>query len=233
VIAAVHPCSFVDFPGRLAAVIFTQGCDLRCRYCHNPSLCEPGRSNPAATVEFESFLRKRQGLLEGVVVTGGEPTLWNELSETLSLIRHFGFAVKLDSNGLHPRRVDTLLEQGLVDYLAVDVKAQPGARSQWLCGHGNQAELALETLTCAAARNLPHEARTTLVDGIHDLDSLTWIGTRLAQCGTRRWYLHGVHQAQVLDRTFSFSPPKASIVQSALKNASAIGLKVALRGQSF
>ena len=198
------------------------------RYCHNPSLHEPGRPNPAA-IEFEVFLKKRRGFLEGVVVSGGEPTLWDELPEVLSMIRCFGFAVKLDSNGLHPRKVSALLDQGLMDYLAVDVKAQPGAQSQWLCGHGYQAELALETLACAVARKLPHEARTTLVDGIHDLQALTWIGTRLAQCGTKRWYLQDVRGERVLDRTFPCVPPKVSIVQSAVKNARAVGLDIALR----
>ena len=232
-IASVQPCSFVDFPGRLAAVLFTQGCDLRCRYCHNPSLREPGHASYTAMVEFEGFLKKRRGFLDGVVVCGGEPTLWDELPELLSLIHQCGLFVKLDSNGLHPRRVNALLKQGLVDYLAVDVKAPPGMQSEWLCGHGHQAELALQTLACAVAYNLPHEARTTLVNGIHDLDSLTWIGTRLSLSGTKRWYLQDVRGERVLDKTCSLIPPKASIVQSALKDAKASGLQVVLRGQSI
>jgi pyruvate formate lyase activating enzyme len=222
----------MDFPGRLAAVIFTQGCDLHCRYCHNPALREPGRPNPTAMGEFEAFLKKRRGILDGVVVCGGEPTLWDELPELLSLIRRLGFAVKLDTNGMHPRQVRAILEQGLVDYLAVDVKAQPGARSQWLCGQKHQAERAMETLAFAAARNIHHEARTTIVRGIHDLNALAWIGARLARCGTKRWYLQDVRGEGVLDKSFSCVPPKASIVQSAVKNAKAFGLEVSLRGQA-
>lgn len=230
-IAALQPCSFVDFPGRLAAVVFTQGCDLRCRYCHNPSLRESCAPNAIALTAFEDFLKKRRGFLDGVVVCGGEPTLWNELPELLLLIRRYGLATKLDSNGMHADRVSALLEHGLVDYLAIDVKAPPGERSQWLCGHEHQAELALETLARAIAKNLPHEARTTVVEGIHDLDALAWIGARLAGCGVQRWCLQDVRGKQALDDTVDWIPPQLAIVESAAQLSRAIGLHVSLRGR--
>jgi pyruvate formate lyase activating enzyme len=219
----------MDFPGRLAAVVFTQGCDLCCRYCHNPSLRDRSQPNATTMVAFEEFLKKRRGFLEGIVVCGGEPTLWDELPVLLSFIHRLGFAVKLDTNGMHPRRIHALLEQNLIDYLAVDVKAQPGVVSQWLCGHGHQAEKAMETLACAKAKNLRHEARTTIIAGIHDLEALTWIGIRLAQIGTKRWYLQDVHSEGILDRTFPCVPPHASVVQAAVKNARDLGLEVSLR----
>jgi pyruvate formate lyase activating enzyme len=179
----------------------------------------------------EGFLKKRRGFLDGVVVCGGEPTLWNELPELLLLIRRYGFLTKLDSNGMHAGRVGALLEQGLVDYLAIDVKAPPGERCQWLCGHEHQAELALETLAHAAAKNLPHEARTTLVDGVHDLDALTWIATRLARCGTKRWSMQEVRGERVLDQSLVCVPPQWVVVQSAVANARSCGLEVLLGGR--
>ena len=229
-IAALAPCSFIDFPGRLAAVLFTQGCDLRCRYCHNPSLCPPGR--PATPLGIDAFLAKRRGFLDGVVVTGGEPTLWRELPELLAAIRRLGFAVKLDSNGMHPAQVDAILADGLVDFLAVDVKAHPGASSRHLCGHARQAELALATLACAVARNVPHEARTTVVAGIHDPPAFDWIVEHLGQVGCRRWFMQPVRGGRVLDESFPFALPEATIVQAALAHAETIGLEVGL-GQGW
>ena len=150
VIAAFEPCSFVDFPGRLAAVAFIQGCNLRCRYCHNPDLCERKETNPQTTDDFLHFLRRRRDLLTGVVVSGGEPTLWSQLESFLERLRSLGFSIKLDTNGLDPKRTRQIIERGLVDHLAVDIKSSPGDRSRWLCGHARQADLAVRTLTEAA-----------------------------------------------------------------------------------
>ena len=166
-IGGLHPCSFNDFPGHLAAVVFTRGCNLRCRYCHNPSLCSVS-GDPTHTVdEVASFLRTRAGKLTGVVVTGGEPALHGKLSNLLRTVRGLGFATKLDTNGMLPSRVAELFHNGCVDYLAVDVKVAPGSSSSWLCGREGQAELALETLALAVRAGVECEARTTVVRQVH------------------------------------------------------------------
>jgi len=226
VIAAVERCSFVDYPGRLAAVAFTQGCNLRCRYCHNPELCERKSTNPQVTEDFLRLLSRRRGLLSGVVVCGGEPTLHDELPALLRKLRAMEFAIKVDSNGLHPDRMRILVQQGLIDYLAVDIKAVPGERSHWLCGHARQAELAVCTLADAARMGVACEARTVLVRGVHDVEDLSWIADRLAQNGVKRWRLRDVQAGKVLDPSVPLSPPEEAVSAHALALADRLSLDV-------
>ena len=112
----------------------------------------------------------------------------------------------------------------------VDVKAPPGVFSHGLCGNEHQAEFAVQTLAIAAASGVEHEARTTTVHGVHDLDALRWIGSRLAQGGTKRWYLQKVRGEGIRDPSRSCVPPTREIIESAVKQASGLGLEVALRG---
>ena len=125
--------SFIDFPSKLSAVVFTQGCDFHCPYCHNPDLVPPRpRPDGSAAPDQASvlaFLAKRQGLLAGVVISGGEPTCQDplELEDFLRSVKKMGYPVKLDTNGSRPSVVDDLLAKGLVDHLAIDVKSVPGS----------------------------------------------------------------------------------------------------------
>lgn len=113
--------SLQDFPGKIAAIVFLAGCNFRCYYCHNPAAVN-GKPNVSET-EFFSFLESRKGKLQGVVVTGGEPTIHPDLAEFISKIKQMGFLVKLDTNGAKPDFLENLLRQNLVDYVAMDVKA--------------------------------------------------------------------------------------------------------------
>lgn len=116
--------TLIDFPGRPAAVIFTQGCNFRCRYCHNPELVYPHLfTEPVAEEEIDAFLKRRQGTLEGVVVSGGEPTLFDDLPQFLSKLKSMGYAVKLDTNGTRPEMLKELIDNKLVDFIAMDLKA--------------------------------------------------------------------------------------------------------------
>ena len=134
--------SLIDFPGTIACVVFTQGCNFFCPYCHNPDLAagsavpdrggsfggsgsnqlSPSQSDSPDQTEILAFLDKRKGMLEGVTITGGEPTLQTDLIDFIQMVRQRGYKVKLDTNGTAPRILDTLFEQGLVDYLAMDIK---------------------------------------------------------------------------------------------------------------
>jgi len=116
--------TLIDYPGRVAAVVFTQGCNFRCRYCHNPELVYPHLlQEPMPQEEVLSFLRHRQGTLEGVVVTGGEPTLQPDLLDFLTQVKSLGYFVKLDTNGARPDVLQEAIEKKLVDYIAMDLKA--------------------------------------------------------------------------------------------------------------
>ncbi len=125
-ILGLQKLTLLDFPGRVAAIVFTGGCNFRCPFCQNSSLVLAPQSVPEISEEeFRQFLRKRQGLLDGICVTGGEPTLHADLPEFLSSIRDAGYLVKLDTNGTNPDMLESLLADGLLDYAAMDVKAGP------------------------------------------------------------------------------------------------------------
>ncbi len=124
--------SLIDFPGQIACVVFTPGCNFTCPYCHNPDLAAgpvtlkkgDGSGNVFFTEqEIFSFLEKRKGLIQGVAITGGEPTLQKDLVAFITRIKEMGYKIKLDSNGTRPRTLETLFDQGLVDYLAMDIKS--------------------------------------------------------------------------------------------------------------
>ncbi len=123
--------SLIDFPGEIACVVFTPGCNFTCSYCHNPDLAaspttlkkETGTgSSPFTEEEVFAFLKKRKGLIQGVAITGGEPTLQKGLETFITRVREMGYKIKLDSNGTRPRILETLFDKGLVDYLAMDIK---------------------------------------------------------------------------------------------------------------
>ncbi len=123
--------SLIDFPGQIACVVFTPGCNFTCPYCHNPDLAAgpavpqkgTGAGSPVYTEEeIFAFLEKRRGLIQGVAITGGEPTLQKDLVTFITRVREMGFKIKLDSNGTRPKTLEALFDQGLVDYLAMDIK---------------------------------------------------------------------------------------------------------------
>jgi pyruvate formate lyase activating enzyme len=114
----------LDFPGRLSAIVFVRGCNFACPYCHNPDLLKHGGS-PLAPDEVLKFLTRRKRVLEGVVITGGEPTLQEDLAEFCRMLKDMGYAVKLDTNGGRPDILEHLLRKDLLDYVALDVKADP------------------------------------------------------------------------------------------------------------
>ena len=156
--------STIDFPGNIACVVFTRGCDLDCFFCHNRGLIPRTGGPDLSENEFFSFLERRAGLLDGVVVSGGEPTLQSDLPQFIRRIRSLGFSVKLDTNGMHPDVVEDLLGMGLLDYCAVDVKAPHGECEQ-MCGR-DAVSFEIKTLELLARSSIKYEARTTLFPGL-------------------------------------------------------------------
>lgn len=131
-IAGLVKQSFIDYPDKMACVIFTQGCNFRCGYCHNPSLVLPklfGQNKLIDEAEVLSYLESRKGWLEGVVVTGGEPTIHGDLPEFLRKVKSIGYDIKLDSNGTNPEVIELLLKEKLINFIAMDIKSNPDAES--------------------------------------------------------------------------------------------------------
>lgn len=125
-IVGLQKLTLLDFPGRVACTLFTRGCNFRCPFCHNASLVvRAEEQKPYSNAEILAFLKKRQGILDGVCITGGEPTLMRDLPEFIAEIKALGYAVKLDTNGTRPYVLDRLISEGLVDYVAMDIKNSP------------------------------------------------------------------------------------------------------------
>ena len=124
-IYGLQKMTLLDFPERVACTVFLNGCDLRCPFCHNFELVDGSAEPVMDEEELLSFLKKRQGLLDGVAITGGEPCLHRDLPDLIRGIRDLGYAVKLDTNGLHPDMLDSLISGGMIDYAAMDIKNSP------------------------------------------------------------------------------------------------------------
>jgi pyruvate formate lyase activating enzyme len=173
VIGGFEPFSLSDYPGCPSAVVFTQGCNWRCPFCHNPELLEIraalGPRRPDLAVETVlGRLRERRGLLRGVVVSGGEPTVQGaELPGFLAAVKELGFCVKLDTNGSRPEALESLLDAGLVDYIAMDIKA-PGDPGRYASLAGVEVDLDAVRRSAAliAASGIAHHFRTTWVPGL-------------------------------------------------------------------
>jgi pyruvate formate lyase activating enzyme len=155
--------SLIDYPGKMSAVIFTQGCNFRCPYCHNPELVLPECfREPVPEGEVWAFLEKRIGLLEGVVVTGGEPTVQKDLPAFLRKLRKMGYLIKLDSNGSNPDVLKDVLRRHLVDYIAMDLKATIDKYNQ-LTSLKSCGERVRQSIRLILESDVDYEFRTTLV----------------------------------------------------------------------
>ena len=158
--------SLSDFPGKVAAICFTQGCNLRCRYCHNPGLVPyQGETSPEWDTVLE-FLDQRKGQLDGVVFTGGEPLMQGDLAEAMRQVRSLNYAVKLDTNGTWPQPLQTLLDEGLIDYLAMDFKSDASGWGE-LTGTDVGFSRVLETLDLVKNAAIETEIRLTLSPDFH------------------------------------------------------------------
>lgn len=163
-LGGLHKLSAVDYPGLLAAVVFTQGCNFHCPYCHNPQLL--GQDGNAAGPESEevlTFLRKRAGQLDAVVISGGEPTLQPGLAAFCAAAKALGYRVKLDTNGSRPSVLAALLAGRLLDYVALDYKTVPDQYVPALSHEPETAQRVRESAALLAAADIKHEFRTTCV----------------------------------------------------------------------
>ncbi len=161
-IAGLQRFTLSDFPGRTAAIVFTQGCNFRCPYCHNRQLwhCKSDTVAPIPQEKVLTFLAERRGYLKGLVITGGEPTLQVDLPVFIRKVKKLGLGVKLDTNGSRPEIVERLFSEALIDYIAMDVKA-PFAKYDLLCGRTVDHAAIRKSIGLIAASPGHHHFRTT------------------------------------------------------------------------
>ncbi len=183
-IGGLTPLSTTDWPGMLAAVVFCQGCPWRCGYCHNPGLIPPRSEHEIPWEEVMAFLRRRQGLLDGVVFSGGEPTLQAGLADAMREVRALGFKIGLHTGGMVTKRLAEVLP--LVDWVGMDVKA-PFADYVLTTSVAGSGERALEGLQHVIASGIDHEIRTTVHPGLLSDSDLVEVGRDLAGRGVKRY----------------------------------------------
>jgi pyruvate formate lyase activating enzyme len=218
-IGALQKISLIDYPGRISAIVFTQGCNFRCPYCHNPELVDPGQYGPILPEEeVFSFLERRRGKLEAVTVTGGEPTLQTDLERFLQQIKEMGYLAKVDTNGSNPTMLERLIRGRWVDYLAMDVKGP-------LHKYGQIAKAKVATamirrsIELITSSGIEHEFRTTVVRSQLDKEDL--IATaKLLKRGL--YVLQSFVPAKSLDHEFlteiSYSPEEFVDIQKILES---------------
>ena len=185
-ISGIQKMTLLDFPGKCACTVFLAGCNLRCPFCHNASLVLTSPEPAMTEEEFFAFLKKRKGLLDGVCITGGEPTLRKDLPDFIRKIKEMGYLVKLDTNGSNPGMLGKLLEEKLLDYVAMDIKNCPD-RYAATCGNVDILPRVEQCLTLLRDSNVEYELRTTCVKPFHDTQAMEAIGKWLP--GTQNYYL--------------------------------------------
>lgn len=185
-IAGLIPFSTVDWPDRLCAVLFTQGCPWRCGYCHNPALIETRAPSRHRWEDLLAWLRRRRGLLDGVIFSGGEPTLHPGLLDAVRSVHEEGFAVGLHTGGPWPRRLASLLPH--LDWVGLDVKATPAGYPA-VTGAGPSGAAAYESLRLLVASGVDHEVRTTVDPTVHTRDDVLEIAALVAAAGARQHVL--------------------------------------------
>jgi pyruvate formate lyase activating enzyme len=228
VIGGLQKFSLSDYPGMISAIVFTRGCGFRCPWCHNPELVDPAQyAAPFPPAEVRDFLMSRRGQLQGVVVTGGEPTLHDDLPGFLSDVKAMGLAVKLDTNGTNPRMLESLVTARLVDYIAMDVKAPLDRYADAVRAPAHTPDIR-KSVGAVIASGLPHEFRTTLVDSLLSIQDLISIAELVKGCD--RYVLQSFRSGKVLDTGFEGAhPPDESFLREAAAALSTTGIVVELR----
>ncbi len=179
--------TLLDFPGRVACTVFLGGCDFRCPFCHNFELIDGTAAPIMDDTDLLRFLESRKGLIEGVAITGGEPCLHKDLPALIRKIRETGYAVKLDTNGYHPQLLEAILEEGLVEYVAMDIK-NCAEKYALTCGVDQvNMDTIKESISLLMNSRIDYEFRTTVIDELHEEADFEKIGELIR--GAKHYYL--------------------------------------------
>ena len=192
-ICGLQKMTLLDYPDKIACTVFLGGCNFRCPFCHNSELFMGKPEKLMEDEEFFAFLKTRKGLLDGVCVSGGEPTLYKNLPDFLAKIKELGFLVKLDTNGSNPQMVKELAAKNLVDYIAMDVKNSPAMYAQTVGLEKIDLAPIEESLRFLIGGEVDYELRTTLVSQLHDGASIQdmgqWLGSLVTGLKPKRLFL--------------------------------------------
>ena len=212
-IAGLQKTTLLDFPGKVACTVFLAGCNFRCPFCQNAEILD-GSPDEVAEEEFFAFLERRRGILDGVCVSGGEP-LVGDIAPFLRMIRALGYAVKLDTNGAFPDKLKALAAEGLIDFVAMDIKSSP-ARYPALAGVKCDVQKIKESAAFLLEGSLPYEFRTTCVKPLHRPEDFIYIGQWLA--GAKAYFLQNFRQSDTVPAKglAPFAPAELTAIKSLL-----------------
>lgn len=204
-----------DYPEHLACIIFTQGCNFDCPYCQNRELIQ-SLTPEIDKNEIFSFLDQRSKMLDGIVISGGEPTIWNDLADFIKELKKYNLDIKLDTNGYRPKIVKQLIDEGLVDYIAMDIKAVPNKYSK-IINKNIDFDKLKDTIDIIRKSNIKHEFRTTLIKGMHSIEDIEGI-SKLA--GDDPYYLQNFQDSEyVIDKTLEgFSDDELKEIKKHFEN---------------
>lgn len=187
IIEGLQKTTLLDFPGLVACTVFAHGCNLRCPFCHNAGLVVRKPENIISQEELGEFLKKRKGILDGVCLTGGEPLAQNDAIAFIEFLKCFGYKIKLDTNGFYPERLKEVIEKGLVDYIAMDVKSSPEGYALAAGIEGIDIAPAKESVELIMSSGIDYEFRTTAVKGLHLVSDFEKIGEWIS--GAKRYFI--------------------------------------------
>jgi len=209
IIAGLQKTTLIDYPGKIACVVFLAGCNFRCSWCYSAELVLPERIMKQPRLKEEEifdFLRKRKGMLEGVVICGGEPTINKDLPQLIQKIKNLGYSVKLDTNGSNPKMLKSLVETNLVDYVAMDIKMNSRKEYEDIMIEGVKLADIKESVEFLKRGAVDFEFRTTVVPGIHSkeefLEIAKWIGGQNV-----KYYLQSFVPLKTIDPEFEKVKP--------------------------
>lgn len=199
IIAGLQKSSLIDYPNEIAAVVFTSGCNFRCPFCHNGGLLEDKKSQKITPEEVLDFLKTRQNKLQGVVISGGEPTLHKDLEDFVIKIRDLGFKIKLDTNGSNPSVLIDLINKNLIDYVAMDIKS-PLRKYKEATNSNIDTEKIKESIDFLLKGKVDYEFRTTVVKESLSFDDFRIIAQEIK--GAKRYFLQKFIGEHAFDETF-------------------------------
>jgi len=208
-IGGIEKSTLIDYPGRIACTVFLIGCNFRCPFCYSSELVLPEKIKLQPRIsqkDFFKFLKERQGLIDGVVICGGEPTISKDLPEFIRKIKKLGFLIKLDTNGSNPEMLKKLIKEGIIDYVAMDIKA-PLESQKYNRGVGVKVDLNKIKKSIEIIKNsgVDYEFRTTVVPTIHTKEDIIQIAKEISPA--KKYYLQNFRPEKTIDPTFEKIKP--------------------------
>lgn len=200
----IQKLTLVDFPGQVATTIFTLGCNFRCGYCHNPELVLPQQQQAFLSEdEVFNFLESRIGKISGVCISGGEPLLQPDISKFIVRLKALGFNVKLDTNGSYPEKLEEIIKEGEVDYIAMDIKG-PLSKYALISGNKSVEQEISKSIKLIIGSDIDYEFRTTLCHPYLKVSDFDEIANLIS--GAKRYFLQNFEKSKQIDQEINFSP---------------------------